>query len=87
MANISDIAEGAALKLDLPARSMERYLRENIDFHLDAENVAGLELYYKLCAEAGLISHAKPIEFASMKSGGRDADSQDAETGKVIQNR
>jgi chorismate dehydratase len=86
MANISDIAEGAALKLDLPARSLERYLRENIDFHLDAENVAGLELYYKLCAEAGLITRAKPIEFASSKKSGSDADSQDAETGKVIQN-
>jgi predicted solute-binding protein len=87
MANISDISEGAALKLDLPARSLERYLRENIDFQLSAENIAGLELYYKLCAEAGLIARAKPIEFASMKNSGTDADSQDAETGKVIQNR
>jgi chorismate dehydratase len=86
MANISDIAEGAALKLDLPARSLERYLRENIDFHLDAENIAGLELYYKLCAEAGLIARAKPIEFAATKNTGRDADSQDAENGKVVQN-
>jgi chorismate dehydratase len=68
MAHISDIAEGAALKLDLPARPLERYLRENIDFWLDAENIAGLELYYKLCAEAGLIAQAKPIEFASTEN-------------------
>lgn len=65
LANISDIAEGASLKLDLPADSLERYLRENIDFSLDAQNLAGLEMYYKQCAEAGLIPQARPIEFAA----------------------
>jgi chorismate dehydratase len=87
IANISDIAEGAALKLDLPSRSLERYLRENIDFWLDAENIAGLELYYKLCAEAGLIDRAKPIEFAAVKNNLGGTKSQNAETGKVVQNR
>jgi chorismate dehydratase len=87
MANISDIADGASLKLDLPARSLERYLRENIDFLLDAGNIAGLELYYKLCAEAGLIPRVKPIEFASFKKITADASSNGVETGKVIQNR
>jgi chorismate dehydratase len=65
LARITEIAEGAALKLDLPARPLERYLRENIDFSLDAENLAGLELYFKLCAETGIIPMAHPIEFAS----------------------
>jgi chorismate dehydratase len=87
MANISDIAEGAALKLDLPARSLERYLRENIDFWLDAENIAGLQLYYKLCAEAGLTASVKPIEFASTNDSGSDTNPHDSETGKVVQNR
>jgi predicted solute-binding protein len=87
MANIPDIAEGAALKLDLPARSLERYLTENIDFNLDAENIAGLQLYYKLSAEAGLIERAKPIEFASLKNNTDDPNSQSAETGKMVQNR
>jgi hypothetical protein len=71
----------------LPARSLERYLRENIDFLLDAGNIAGLELYYKLCAEAGLIPRVKPIEFASFKKITADASSNGVETGKVIQNR
>ena len=87
MSNISDIADGAALKLDLPSRPLGRYLRENIDFWLDAENIAGLELYYKLCAEAGLIDRAKPIEFALFKNNLSSSNSQNAETGKVIQNR
>jgi hypothetical protein len=66
---------------------LERYLRENIDFQLDSENIAGLELYYKLSAEAGLIEHAKPIEFAAMKNSGDGSYSQGAETGKVSQSR
>jgi predicted solute-binding protein len=61
--HIPDIAEGASLKLDLPAPALERYLRENIDFSLDAENLAGLKLYYERCAQAGLIAAAKPVEF------------------------
>jgi chorismate dehydratase len=65
LSRITEIAEGAALKLDLPARPLERYLRENIDFSLDSENLAGLELYFKLCAEAGIIPMAHPVEFAS----------------------
>ncbi len=68
MARIGEIAEGAALKLDLPARALERYLRENIDFSLDAENRAGLEFYFGLCAEAGLIPRAKPLELAAAAS-------------------
>ena len=32
LSHIDDIAEGAALKLELPPRELERYLRENINF-------------------------------------------------------
>jgi chorismate dehydratase len=66
LARIPEIAEGAALKLDLPARALERYLRENIDFSLDDENRAGLEWYFRLCAEAGLIPGARPLELAGV---------------------
>jgi chorismate dehydratase len=63
LAHIGEIAEGAALKLDLPPRALERYLTENIDFSLDEENLAGLRLYYEECARAGLIPRAREIEF------------------------
>ena len=63
LAHISDIAEGAALKLDLPPRELERYLTENIDFSLDDENLAGLRRYYEECAKAGLIPKARELEF------------------------
>lgn len=65
LAHLRDIAEGASMKLDLPASILERYLRENIDYSLDAENLAGLKLYYERAAEAGLIAGAKPVEFAA----------------------
>jgi chorismate dehydratase len=64
LAHINDIAEGAALKLDLAPRDLERYLRENIDYSLDEENLAGLRLYYEECAKAGLIPRARELEFA-----------------------
>ena len=63
IAHVNDIAEGAALMLDLPPRELERYLTENINYSLDDENLAGLRLYYEECALAGLIPRAREIEF------------------------
>jgi len=68
LARIGEIAEGAALKLDLPPRDLERYLAENIDFSLDEENLAGLMLYYEECARAGLIPRARELEFVDTVS-------------------
>ena len=76
LARIAEIAEGASLKLDLPARPLERYLRENIDFSLGAENIAGLELYFRQCAEAGIIPEARRIEFAADAPSSMKAASQ-----------
>ena len=69
LAHIEDIAEAASVKLDLPASSLESYLRDNIDFSLDEENLAGLKLYFEKCAAAGLIPCARAIEFAETPAG------------------
>jgi chorismate dehydratase len=66
ISRISDIAEGAALKLNLPPNALESYLRDSIDFYLDRDNIAGLELFFTECEKAGLIPHAPSIEFAAM---------------------
>jgi chorismate dehydratase len=63
LSRIGEIAEGAALKLELPPRALERYLTENIDYSLDEENLAGLRRYYEECARAGLIPRAREVEF------------------------
>jgi chorismate dehydratase len=68
LARIGEIAEGAALKLDLPPRELERYLTENIDFSLDDENLAGLNLYFEECARAGLIPRFRELEFVGSES-------------------
>jgi len=44
---------------------LRRYLLENIDYHLDAENLRGLTRYYELAAELGLITRAHAIEMAA----------------------
>ena len=53
--HIHDIAEGAALKLELPPCPLAKYLRQNIQFDLDEEKLAGLRLFYEMAAEDGLI--------------------------------
>jgi predicted solute-binding protein len=65
MARIGEIAEAAAEKLELPAAELESYLRENIDFGLDAENRAGLELYFRKAKQLGLIAEAREVEYAA----------------------
>jgi chorismate dehydratase len=72
LAHIGDIAEGAALKLDLDTRALERYLTQNIDYSLDEENLAGLKLYYEECARAGLIPRARELEFSDPLSFGQN---------------
>lgn len=66
MANISKIGAVAAGEQGLPAAEFVNYLRENIDFTLDQENLAGLELYYCLAAKLGLIPRAKTMEWAGI---------------------
>jgi chorismate dehydratase len=68
VANIAEIAAAAAEEEGWAAGELLTYLRENIDFTLDAENLAGLELYYCLAAKLGLIPQAKSIEWASEKA-------------------
>ena len=66
VAHLEEIAEGAADDLNLPADELLTYLRENIDYTLSRENLAGLELYYCLAAKLGLIPKAKATEWASL---------------------
>jgi chorismate dehydratase len=72
VAHLEEISEAAADELGLPAEELLTYLRENIDYTLSGENLAGLELYYCLAAKLGLIPKANAIEWASL---GRDIGS------------
>jgi len=67
--HVREISEAASIKLDLPPRALQRYLTDNIDFNLDENNLAGLNLYFEKAAAAGLIPLAKPLEFAGERRG------------------
>ncbi len=68
LSHLGEISYEAAQDLELPQRALESYLRNNIDFSLDAENRRGLELYFDHAAKLGLIPEAKPIECATAKT-------------------
>jgi chorismate dehydratase len=65
MSRIPEICFDAARELELPQRTLESYLRSNIDFSLDEENRRGLELYFAHAANLGLINQSKPIDWAT----------------------
>ena len=65
MQHLPEICAEAAHDLNLPAEKLRRYLAENIDYTLDEENLRGLQRYYDLAAELGLIKEAKPLQIAS----------------------
>lgn len=68
VAHLAEISSEAAHEQGLCAPELLSYLRNNIDFTLDRENLAGLELYFRLAAKLGLIPRAKAVEFASVTS-------------------
>jgi chorismate dehydratase len=68
LSRIPEICFDAARDLELPQRTLESYLRHNIDFSLDEENRRGLESCFDHAEKLGLIPQAKPIEWAAAKA-------------------
>lgn len=64
LAHIPEIALEWGPRLGLSAGEVSVYLTGNIDYTLDEENLAGLRLFYKLAAEAGVIPAVKDLDFA-----------------------
>jgi chorismate dehydratase len=62
LARIPEIAAQASEELQLPEDAIVSYLRDHINFDLDAENLAGLDRYYQECAAAGIIDRVRPLE-------------------------
>ncbi|HXC47547.1 MAG TPA: menaquinone biosynthesis protein [Candidatus Sulfotelmatobacter sp.] len=67
--HVDAIASEAAVEMNLPAADLRRYLLENIDYHLDEENLRGLTRYYEFAAELGLISEVRRIALAADAGG------------------
>jgi len=64
LAHVDDIAAEYAPKLGMAAEAVRVYLTRNIDYSLDEENRQGLELFYKLAQEVGIIPAARELVFA-----------------------
>jgi chorismate dehydratase len=67
--HVDAIASEAAAEMNLPAGELRRYLLENIDYHLDEENLLGLTRYYQLAAELRLIPQVNTIALAPEAGG------------------
>ncbi|HVB35117.1 MAG TPA: menaquinone biosynthesis protein [Patescibacteria group bacterium] len=68
IAHIPEITARAADQLQLPEAAIESYLRDCINFDLDAANLAGLDRYFRECAQAGLIERVRPLELVGPAS-------------------
>ena len=63
LTRIDEIAAEYSLELQLPVSEVRAYLRENVNYDLDAENVAGMLRFFSLARECGLISEERPLIF------------------------
>ncbi len=65
LARIDEIASAYAVALGLPPEFLINYLCRNLDHSLGVEHIEGLERFYRLSHQAGLIKDLIPVRFAS----------------------
>lgn len=65
LAHLESIAAAYAKQLDLPPAELLSYLRDNVNYDLDEENLAGLRHYFSLAQECGLIRELRELRFSS----------------------
>lgn len=61
--HIPEIAAAWAPRLELPEALISEYLKENIDYSLDDENLKGLRLFYRYAAEYEALPPAPELHF------------------------
>lgn len=65
LARLEQIAAGYSDRLRLPQTDLLDYLRNCVNYDLDADNIAGMNQYFDLAEECGLIPAARPAKFLS----------------------
>jgi chorismate dehydratase len=66
IAHDEEIAAHYAEELKLPQSELLSYLRENVNYDLDEENLAGLRNYFRLARECGLIEAERELKFCDV---------------------
>ena len=64
LAHLPEICAEASRDLQLPEKELSLYLRTNIDYSLDAENLKGLSEYFAHAARLNLVPEIKAIAIA-----------------------
>jgi chorismate dehydratase len=64
--NIAHIARQWSARVGLSEAEITTYLTRHIHFFLDAENLEGLELFFRYSAECGIIPQAPALRFIGM---------------------
>ena len=65
-ASIAEIARQWNWRVGLSEAEITSYLIYNVHFYLDAENLEGLELFFRYSAECGIIEEAPSLRFLGM---------------------
>jgi chorismate dehydratase len=65
-ANLAQIARRWSARVGLSETEITTYLTQHIHFFLDAENLEGLELFFRYSAECGVIEEAPSLRFLGM---------------------
>lgn len=68
LSRLEQIAAEYSDELRLPQSDLLDYLRNNVNYDLDAENIAGMNRYFDLASECGLIPSARPAKFLSLSA-------------------
>jgi chorismate dehydratase len=63
LANVEALARHWAPRVGISEQAVRTYLTENIDYSLDDDNLAGLELFFRYAVECGVLPGLKPLEF------------------------
>jgi chorismate dehydratase len=61
--HIPDIVARWSALLRLPEKVVNDYLRENVDYSLDQENLEGLSLFFRYATELKVLPAAPQIQF------------------------
>jgi predicted solute-binding protein len=68
LAHLPEICAEASRELQLPEKELSLYLRTNIDYSLDAENLKGLNEYFAHAIRLGLIPKLNALAILSSPS-------------------
>jgi chorismate dehydratase len=63
LTKLEELAASYAETLQLPRADLLNYLRENVNYELDEENIAGMRRYFELAHEHGAIPAMRPLSF------------------------